>query len=436
MYDKSMTQHGQPIILRTLTADFVRNKRVLLKVDYNVPLKKDGKTLTVADDSRIQITLPTLKFLIEHGAKIIITTHLGRPKGAPEAKFRVDPVAKRLSQLLGQKVEKTDVPAGPEAEAAAAKLGPGEVLLLENSRFEPGEKKNDPKFAKQLAQLADVYVNDGFASAHREHATVAAVTKYLPSAAGFALAKEVEQLSDLISNPQRPFVAVVGGAKISDKVLAIANLSKIADVVLVGGGVANNFLKAEGLEVFRSYLEDVPADDKKKGISFVAAAKTLIDSTKSEKMLLNGYIPLPKIIYPSDVVAADRIENPTQQKVMELTNGNGTEKEKNTQWMFLDIGPKTLRLYQDILSQAKTIFWNGPMGVFEQPEFAGGTKAIAKTIAESGVKTVIGGGDTLRAIHMFGYTDQFSTTSAAGGAALEFLGGKMLPGIEPLIQKP
>jgi phosphoglycerate kinase len=243
----------------------------------------------------------------------------------------------------------------------------------------------------------------------------------------------VEQLSTLMDKPARPFVAIVGGAKISDKVSAIENLSKVADVVLVGGGVANNFLKADGLEVYKSYLEDAPADAKKEGVSFVAVAEKLIKSTKTEKMMLYGYIPLPKIIYPSDVVAADDIEHPKEKKIIYLANGNGQEKDHH--WMFLDIGPKTTQLYKDILQQAKTIFWNGPMGVFEQPEFAKGTQAIAKAIATSKAKTVIGGGDTLRAIHAFKLDKHFDVVSAAGGAALEFLGGKLLPGIKPLLKK-
>ncbi|HCR81262.1 MAG: Phosphoglycerate kinase [Candidatus Pacebacteria bacterium GW2011_GWB1_47_8] len=423
-----------PLTLKKVTADFVRHKKVLLKVDYNVPLKTDAGRTTVADDSRIKITLPTLQFLIKNQAKIIITSHLGRPKGEVVAKYRTKPVAQHLATLLKKPVVSVAVPAGPQAEKAVSQLQPGEVLMLENSRFDPGERTNDPAFAKQLARLADVYVNDGFASAHRAHASVAGVTRYLPAAAGFALIDEVTQLSTIMHQPARPFVAVIGGAKISDKVEAIANLSQVADVVLVGGGVANNFLKADGLEVYRSYLEDAPADEKKEGVSFVSVAQHLIHNTKTEKMMLYGYIPLPKIIYPSDVIAADDSQHPKEKKVINLANGNN--HEKNRQWMFLDIGPKTIQLYQDILKQAKTIFWNGPMGVFEQPLFAKGTQAIAKAVATSRAKTVIGGGDTLRAIHAFKLDRHFDVVSAAGGAALEFLGGKMLPGIKPLLKKP
>jgi phosphoglycerate kinase len=434
MYDKDMMATSPPrLILKKLTSEFVQAKRVLLKTDYNVPLKQVGKQWEVADDSRIVITLPTLKFLIKHQAKIIITSHLGRPKGAVDPALRMTPVAKRLEKLLGQPIHTVDVPAGPAAETAAKALKPGEVLLLENSRFDPGEKKNDASFAKNLAKLADVYVNDGFASAHRAHASVVGVTEYLPTVAGFALAGEVEMLANLMKNPARPFVAIVGGAKISDKVEAIANLSKIASVVLVGGGVANNFLKAEGVEVFHSYLEDQPADIKKEGKSYVALAGKLIADTKTEKMLLNGFIPLPKIIYPPDVVAADKLEKPTNKAVLDLTNGNNHERRER--WMFLDIGPKTRQLYREIILQAKTIFWNGPMGVFEQADFKAGTQAVAEAVVESKAKTVIGGGDTIRAIHALGLTKSFPTVSAAGGAALEFLGGNILPGLKPLIRK-
>lgn len=428
-----MTEERPRLILNQLTAAFVSHKKVLLRTDYNVPLKTVAGRLVIADDTRIKITLPTLKFLLQHHARVIITFHLGRPGGKTVAKLRVNPIALHLEKLLGRPVQKIDVPAGPAAEAAAKKLKPGEILVLENSRFDPGEETNADSFAKKLAQLAEVYVNDGLAAAHRTHASVVGVTKYLPSAAGFALMDEVRLLDSLISQPKRPFVAIVGGAKISDKVKAIANLSSIADVVLVGGGVANNFLKAEGVEVFHSYLEEKPTNGKKKGLSFVAVAEKLIKNTKTEKMLLHGYIPLPKIIYPADVVAADSLKQPAHQAVLDLTNGNNHEQREK--WMFLDIGPKTRQLYRDIILQAKTVFWNGPMGVFEQPDFAQGTQAVAQAMTDSSAYTVIGGGDTLRAIHSLGLTGHFDAVSAAGGAALEFLGGSLLPGLKPLLKK-
>jgi len=418
--------------LRRLTADFVKQKRVLLRVDYNTPLKQVGQQQVVADDTRLKITLPTLKFLLKHQAKIIINFHFGRPGGKVVEKYRVDPVAKRLAELLKKPVKKIDVPAGPEAEKAVAEMQPGDILMLENPRFNPGEETNDPKFAKQLADLADVFVNDGLASAHRDHASVTGVTKYLPSAAGFALVEEVNILEKLMSKPTRPFVAVVGGAKISDKIDAIRNLSKIADVVLVGGGVANNFLKADGVEVYHSYLQDVPVDVKKKKMSFVGVAEDLIRETKSEKMMLHGYIPLPKIIYPSDVLAVDNLEKPTKQKTILLANGNGHEKDKD--WMFVDIGPKTQKLYRDIILQAKTVFWNGPMGVFEHAPFAQGTKTVAKAVANNKGNTIVGGGDTIRAIRNLKIENRYDYVSAAGGAALELLSNKMLVGLKPLLR--
>jgi phosphoglycerate kinase len=419
--------------LKKITSKFVKNKRVLVRTDYNVPLKKQGKQWLVADDTRLKITLPTLKFLLKHQAKIIINFHFGRPGGKVVEKYRVDPVAKHLAKLLGKPVKKIDVPAGPEAEKAVAAMKAGDILMLENPRFHPGEKTNDPQFAKQLAGLADVFINDGLASSHRDHASVTGVAKLLPSAAGFALIKEVEMLEKLMSDPDRPFVAVVGGAKISDKVDAIRNLSKIADVVLVGGGVANNFLKADGIDVYHSYLEDAPADIKKKKMSFVTVAENLIEETKSEKMMLHDYIPLPKILYPSDVLAADDLEKPTRQKTIVLANGNSHERKRD--WMFVDIGPKTQKLYRDIILQAKTVFWNGPMGVFEKPAFANGTKAVAQAMAKTKAKTIVGGGDTIRAIKELGVENHYDYVSAAGGAALEFLGGEVLVGLKPLLTK-
>ncbi|MBT4124240.1 MAG: phosphoglycerate kinase [Candidatus Pacebacteria bacterium] len=416
--------------LKKITANAVKNKRVLLKVDYNAPTRTNKNKIVVMDDTRLKATLPTIEFLIEQKARIIITSHFGRPGGKVIDALRLDPIAKHLEKLTGKKIKKIDIPAGPEAETAVDNLQPGEILMLENSRFHPGEKKNDSTFAKELSKLADVYVNDAFSSSHREHSSVVGITKHLPSYAGFALFDEVEMLKDLVEKPKRPFVAIVGGAKISDKVEAIRNLSKVADVILVGGGVANNFIKADGLEVFHSYLEDEPADIKKKNVSFVAVAEELIHNTKSEKMLLHGYIPLPKIIYPSDVIAADDMENPKEKKVIDLTNGNNHERKKS--WMYLDIGPRTQRLFRDIILEAQTVFWNGPMGVFEQKDFEEGTKSVATAIAKSSAKTIIGGGDTISAIHQLGLEDRYDYISAAGGAALEFLGGNILPGLKPL----
>ncbi|MFH2118165.1 MAG: phosphoglycerate kinase [Candidatus Paceibacterota bacterium] len=419
--------------LRSLTTELIKNKRVLLRVDYNTPLKKIGQDYQVADDTRLQITLPTIKFLLKNKAKIIICSHLGRPGGKNVAKYRLDPIAKRLKKLLGQPVKKINVSVGPIAQQAVKDLKPGEILMLENTRFNPGEETNSAEFARQLASLAEVFVNDGLAISHRAHASVVGVTNYLPALAGFALVEEVTRLESLIKNPRHPFVAVVGGAKISDKVEAIINLSKIADVVLVGGGVANNFLKADGVEVYHSYLEEPTTNKKKKKVSFIEIAKNLLRKTQNEKMLLHGYIPLPKILYPFDVVATNSLDKPTQQKNITLANGNDPEEKQN--WMFVDIGPKTQKLYRDVILQAKTVFWNGPMGVFEQPKFAQGTRAVANAIAQVKGETIVGGGDTIRAIKELNLEQRFDYLSAAGGAALELLGGKLLPGLKPLIKK-
>ena len=415
---------------KKLNATAVKNKKVLLKVDYNTPTKTNRNKKVVMDDTRIKITIPTLEFLIDQKAKIIITSHFGRPGGKVVEELRMDPIAAHLGKLINKKITKIDVSVGKEAQQAVDQMQPGDILMLENSRFNVGEKKNDLQFAKDLASLADIFVNDAFSASHRAHASVVGVTKYLPAFAGFALYEEVEMLSNLIRKPKQPFVAIVGGAKISDKVEAIRNLSQIADVVLVGGGVANNFIKAEGIDVFHSYLEDKPADIKKEKISFVAVAEELIENTKQEKMLLHGYIPLPKIIYPSDVIAADDIDHPKDKKVIDLTNGDIDERKKG--WMYLDIGPRTQRLFRDIILEAQTIFWNGPMGVFEQPDFAEGTKAVATAIAKSSAQTILGGGDTINAIHHLGLENRYDYLSAAGGASLEFLGKKTLPGLEPL----
>ena len=293
------------------------------------------------------------------------------------------------------------------------------MSLLENLRFYPGEKKNDLHFSKQLASLADIYVNEAFSASHRGHASVAAITKLLPSFAGLNFENEVKKLSQLMHEPKRPFVMIIGGKKIADKVGAIENLTKIADTVLVGGAAANNFLKAEGFDIANSYL----------GENFVNFANKLLDENKQEASLLNDYLPIPKIIYPLDVIAATSPEA-TQVKTLNLLDPKN--KDIADELMFLDIGPKTIELFSQIIKQAKTIFWNGPMGVFENPRFAQGTKKIAQAVASSKAYSVLGGGDTLSAINQFNLSDKYDYMSAAGGAALEFLSGKSLPGLKPL----
>ena len=396
--------------LRSVKSVDVKNKRVLLLVDYDVP---------PTDDTRIRLTIPTIEYLRQAGARIIILTKRGRPDGQVVENLRVDICANHLQKLLNRPVIKINSTIGTEAENAVAALKPKQILMLENSRFLPGEGTNDPKTAKALSKLADIVVNDQFSIAHRAQASNSALAKYLPVYAGLNLLLEVKMLSQLISNPQRPFVAIIGGAKISDKLPAIQNMAKIADVVLVGGGVANNFLKATGVDVAKSYLEDKAVDKTKRNVNYIRLAKDLMRQHK--------------IQYPLDVVAAI---DPQASAICTL---NVVDPSKSTcpddNLMFLDIGVETIRLYTKIISQAKTVFWNGPMGVFEQPAFAAGTKAIAQAVAKSTGVTVIGGGDTIAAINKFHLAKKYDYVSAAGGAALEFLGNKPLPGLLPMMVK-
>ena len=410
--------------------ELIEGKTVLLRVDYDTPTKGVGKDKHVSDDTRIQATLPTLEYLLKNRCKVVILAKHGRPGGRVDENLRMDPMAQHLEKLIGRKVMKLDELVGPGVTGAVKNMKAGEILMLENTRFHPGELSNDMRLAKQLADLGDLLVNDAFSLSHRAHASVAGICEFIPSCAGFHLQTEVEMLSKLLKNPKRPFVAVVGGAKISDKVDAVMNLSRIADAVLVGGGVANNFIKADGHDVFKSYLEDNLVDLSKKDKSFVQVARDIIETTKQQKMLLHGYVPLPKIIYPTDVVAADGIEKYSVKKELTLpTNG----EVKRLDLKFLDIGSKTQKLYREILLEANTVFWNGPMGVFETEEFAKGTQAVASAVAKSSATTILGGGDTIAAIDSFGLKNRYDYVSAAGGAALEFLGGRELPGIKPLV---
>ncbi len=417
--------------LPTLTASAVKNKTVLVRTDYNVPLKKSGSGWSVADDMRIKASLDTISFLLEHNAKVVLISHLGRPGGELNPDYSLKPVAKVLSDALGKPVAFVPDCIGDETHTQIEAAEPGSILLLENLRFHYDEAKNEAGFVKKLAKLADVYVNDAFSAAHREHASIVGVPKHLPSFAGKAFAKEVEMLGTLMHEPKRPFVMVIGGAKISDKVAAVEHLTTIADAVLVGGGVANNFLKADGFDVAKSYLQDTPADQKKRGIDYVDKAEELLADTKQERLLIDDYIPVPKILYPLDVIAAASPEKQSGRTI-ELVNGNHKHAQAEG-LMYLDIGPKTIRLYREILLQAGTIFWNGPMGVFENATFADGTKEVARAIAKSGATTILGGGDTIAAIRKFELENRFDYVSAAGGASLEFLSGKMLPGIKALV---
>ena len=380
----------------------VKGKRVLVRVDYNVPIK-DGK---VGDDTRIRAAMPTLNYLLQHGAAVILCSHLGRPKGGPDPKFSLKPVADYLSQLMGKPIAFASDCIGPVAEEAAKALKPGQVLLLENTRFHPEEEKNDPEMARKLASLADVYVNDAFGSAHRAHASTEGVTRILPGVAGFLMEKEIQYLGQAIADPKRPFVTILGGAKISDKIGVIRNLLTKADTILIGGGMANTFFKAQGYPIGDSLVEDEALD---------TARALLKDATT-------------KLRLPVDVVIADKFEADAQSRVIPM----GPVPDG---WRILDIGPQTVAQYGKVIKNAGTIVWNGPMGVFEFPRFAEGTFGIGKMVADSKAISIVGGGDSVAAIQQSGLADKITHISTGGGASLEMLEGLDLPGVTALQDK-
>ena len=380
----------------------VKGKKVLVRVDFNVPLK-DGK---VDDGTRVKAAMPTIQYLLDHGAAVILCSHLGRPKAGPDPKYSLKPVAEYLSALMGKPVAFAEDCVGPVAEAAAKALKPGEVLVLENTRFHPEEEKNDLKMAQQLASLADLYVNDAFGSAHRAHSSTEGVTHFLPSVAGLLLEKEIKYLDQAISDPKRPFIAILGGAKISDKIGVIKNLLTKADLVLIGGGMANTFLKAQGYPVADSLVED-QALDKAREVLAIAGTKLRL---------------------PVDLVLGNKFDADAEIKV--IATGSVP-----VGWRILDVGPETVKAYAKVIHGAGTVVWNGPMGVFEFPRFAEGTFGVARAVAESGAITIIGGGDTVSAVEKAGVADKITHISTGGGASLEMLEGLVLPGLAALQDK-
>ncbi len=388
----------------------LKGKRVFIRVDFNVPLKD----AVVTDDTRIRETLPTLRLAIQKGGRLVLASHLGRPKGGPDSKFSLKPAARKLEELLGKPVAFALDCVGPGAEGQSKALRDGEVLVLENVRFHPEEEKNDEAFSKQLAALCDgLFVCDAFGSAHRAHASVVGITRFVKqSAAGLLMEKELAYLGKALTNPARPFVAILGGGRISEKIKVVENLMKIADVMLIGGGMAYTFLKADGQPIGKSLVED----DK------LELARHLRDEARQKKFAL---------LLPVDHVVGAEFKADTAARTVSVSaTPDG--------WMGLDIGPKTMDTYRQKIAGAKTIVWNGPMGVFEMPAFAKGTLEVAKAVAaatSSGATSIVGGGDSVAAVHQSGVADKISHISTGGGASLEFLGGRKLPGVEALTNK-
>ena len=391
------------MVLNTIREADLKNKRVLIRVDFNVPLK-DGK---VTDATRIVAALPTIKYILDQpGASLVVMSHFGRPKGKKNPDFSMIPVGKKFEELLGRKVKVASDVIGPEVKKEVEALKPGEVLLLENCRFYPDEEENNPSFAKELASFGDVYVNDAFGTAHRAHASTEGVAHYLPAYAGFLIEKEVKFMAPLLENPEKPFVAIIGGSKVSSKISVLESLVKTCNTIVIGGGMAYTFLKVQGHSIGKSLVED----------DFLDTAKNFLAAAKAKKV---------NVILPVDHICAEAFAEDAKPVAVD-----SVDIPENL--MGMDIGPKTTKLIVDALSDAKSVVWNGPMGVFEFASFAKGTEAVAKALAASKAITVVGGGDSVAAINKFGLADKISHVSTGGGASLEFLEGKTLPGIKAL----
>jgi phosphoglycerate kinase len=384
----------------------IKGKRVFIRADFNVPLDDN---LIITNDRRIRSTLPTINYAIDEGAKVILASHLGRPKGKVEPRFSLAPVAKRLQRLLNKEVVFAPDCIGPQVEGMASRMKDGDVLLLENLRFHPGEEKNDESFAKALSRLADFYINDAFGAAHRAHASTVGIAKFLPSAAGFLLKKEIEYLKGATENPIRPFVAMLGGAKVSGKIGVLENLANKVDKVIVGGGMAYTFIKAQGYEIGDSLVENDMLD----------LAKSIMEKLKKNNV---------KFYLPVDCVIAQSLDPGTETKIV-------TTQEIPKGWRALDIGPASVKLFSEAIQDAKTIIWNGPMGVFEIDAFSRGTFSIANAVSDAYALTIVGGGDTDYAVHRAGVSDAITFISTGGGASLQLLEGKELPGIAALTDR-
>ncbi len=383
----------------------VKGKKVFCRVDFNVPIQNNE----ITDDTRIKGALPTIKYLIDHGAIVILASHLGRPKGQVVEALRLDQVAARLSDLIGKEISKVDAVYGPEVDEAIGELVAGDILLIENVRFEAGEEANDPELAKAFANMADIYVNDAFGAAHRAHASTSGIATHIPAVAGLLMEKELDVLGKALETPERPFTAIIGGAKVKDKIAVIDHLLDKVDNLIIGGGLANTFIKAQGHEVGKSLLETDKID----------LAKQFLDKAKEKGV---------RFVIPVDVVVADAFSAEANTKIVSVD-------AIPSDWQALDIGPETWAIYEDIIAESKLIVWNGPMGVFEMNPFAGGTRAVAEALANTIGYTIIGGGDSAAAIEKFGFAEEMDHVSTGGGASLEFMEGKQLPGVHALNDK-